>query len=104
MVYVVDIVHFIIHFELDLPFHVFFSPYSLVFTWSFSLAKEKMHLVLVILNYEYGKFSIIMKVMIIFLICCIFCLILSFNKLRVETEIYENDDYLLLGTRHMRNP
>jgi hypothetical protein len=49
-----------------------------------------------------------MRVMIYFLICCIFGLILSFNKantkLRVETEIYENDDYVLFGTRHMRNP
>ncbi len=36
VVYVVDIVHF----ELNLPFHVFFCPYSLVFTW-ISLAKGK---------------------------------------------------------------
>jgi uncharacterized membrane protein len=41
VVYVVDIVHFIIHFELNLPFHAFFCPYFLVFTWSFSLAKGK---------------------------------------------------------------
>jgi hypothetical protein len=41
VVYVVDIVHFIIHFELNLPFHVFFSPYFLVFIGSFSLAKGK---------------------------------------------------------------
>jgi hypothetical protein len=57
VVYVVDIVHFIVHFELNVPFHVFFYPYSLVFTRSFSWLKEKMHLVLVILNYEYGDFQ-----------------------------------------------